>query len=98
MFADDSLPWKTVHPICDDIHDVRMAESFDADFSTNSKKDSMNLDSHLEASITTGLIENFKGASHFINDRPDPGQITSTFVWTGMSQEEYFQCFAQAGI
>ena len=90
MFADDSLPWKTVHPICDDIHDVRMAESFDADFSTNSKKDSMNLDSHLEASITAGLIENFKGASHFINDRPDPGQITSTFVWTGMSQEEYF--------
>ena len=70
-----------------------MAESHDADFSINSKKDSMNLDCHLEASIMADLIEDFKGASNFINDRPVSGQVTSTFVWTGLSEEEYYDDF-----
>ena len=87
------MPWKTKQPMRDYSNEVRVAESFDADFSVNSKKDSMNLDCHLEASVMAGLIEDYKGASNFINDRPDPGQVTCTFVWTAKSLEEYYQDF-----
>ena len=45
--------------------------------------DNMDLDNHLLASTMCGLVSDFKGASNFINDKPDPSQVTLSYNWTG---------------
>ena len=56
--------------------------SAEAEFSNKIKTDNMDLDNHLLASTMCGLIGDFKGASKFINDKPDPSQVTITCNWT----------------
>ena len=53
-----------------------------AEFSNKIKTESMDLDNHLLASTLCGLICDIKGASNFINDKPDPSQVTLTCNWT----------------
>ncbi len=93
--TDDSWPWKSTDALSkqtyDFNHEVRVAESSDANFATNSKSHSMDFDSHLEASVVGGLIEDYNGASYFLDDRPKPSQITVTFAWTGKTKEEYYE-------
>ena len=54
----------------------------EAEFSNKTQTDKMDLDNHLLASTTCGLICDFNGASNFINDKPDTSQVTLTCNWT----------------
>ena len=54
----------------------------EAEFSNKIITDKMDLDNHLLASTTCGLISDFNGASNFINDKPDTSQVTLTCSWT----------------
>ena len=49
----------------------------------------MGIDHHLNMSITSGLINDFHGASNFINDEPDPGQVAYTFIIRAKVREEH---------
>jgi hypothetical protein len=46
--------------------------------SSSRKWELMDLDEHHQASIVAGLIENYRGASNFVNDISDPSQATVT--------------------
>ena len=92
--SDDSLPWKT-----EDAYSLRrvgyqtedrLALSDDAEFVSNDKKESMNLDEHTMASVMFGVVNTCNGASNFYNHKPDPRRVTVTLVWRGMSREEYY--------
>ena len=56
--------------------------SAEAEFSNKTKTDNMDLDNHLLASTMCGLVSDLNGASKFINDKPDPSQVTLTCNWT----------------
>nr|CAH0108576.1 unnamed protein product [Daphnia galeata] len=50
------------------------------------------LDEHLQVSIVTGLIENeYRGASNYLNDRPDKQQITWTILFRAKTRKEMFK-------
>jgi hypothetical protein len=50
------------------------------------------LDEHLQVSIVTGLIENeYRGASNYLIDRPDPQQITWTILFRAKTRKEMFK-------
>jgi hypothetical protein len=48
----------------------------------------MGLDDHLQASIVTGLINKFSGASNYLNDPSSPSQVTQTLVCRTKSRKE----------
>jgi hypothetical protein len=48
----------------------------------------MGLDDHLQASIVTGLITKFSGASNYLNDPSSPSQVTQTLVCRTKSRKE----------
>ena len=48
----------------------------------------MGLDDHLQTSIVAGLIDKFRGASHYINDQMNPSQATQTLVCRTKSRKE----------
>lgn len=50
---------------------------------------SIDLDYHLKMSIVSGLINEFHGASSYINDRPDPGQATVSLAIRTQTREEH---------
>ena len=54
----------------------------EAEFSNKIITGKIDLDNHLLASTMCGLISDFNGASKFINDKPDPSQVTLTCNWT----------------
>ena len=68
--------------------DVRTGWNTDAEFIENSKKDSLCLDNHLMASVITGLIEEYHGASNYLNHLPNPKEATVTIVCRSKSREE----------
>lgn len=48
----------------------------------------MGLDDHLQTSIVAGLIDKFRGASHYVNDQMNPSQATQTLVCRTKSRKE----------
>ncbi len=48
----------------------------------------MNLDEHLQASVAAGLIEKYRGASNYVNDRWNPAQATKTVRCRVQSKKE----------
>ena len=60
-----------------------------SDFNSNAK--SMGLDDQMMASMVTGLIEDYKGASNFINYHSNPEDATLTFIWSAISWEESYK-------
>ena len=86
-FTDASMVWKPsiFHAIpvtCKDYKSEWMECNAEAKFSNKIKTEPMDLDNHLLASTMCGLISDFNGASNFINDKPDPNQITLACSWT----------------
>ena len=47
------------------------------------------LDMHLQASVMAGLIDKFRGASHYINDPTNPMQITKTLIYRMKERKEH---------
>ena len=52
------------------------------------KWDHMGLDGHLKASTVAGLIDKYKGASKYLNNRLNPGQVTLTLVCRIVARKE----------
>ncbi len=93
-YTDDSQSWKskdsTKLVARNKDYDYRLMLSEEAEFNSIGKWNTLRLDNHLKASVTAGLIEDLKGASCFVNDRPDPRKVTLTIVWTYKTREEFY--------
>ena len=79
------MSWKptTSTPVSRVSHfESKWMQCSEAEFSNKIITEKMNLDNHLLASTTCGLICDFNGASNFINDKPDTSQVTLTCNWT----------------
>jgi hypothetical protein len=63
---------------------------FDSESSTSQKwEHMMGIDEHLQASILSGVIDKFRGASNYLNDRPQkPAPATCTLVCRVKSRKD----------
>ena len=48
----------------------------------------MDLDKHLAVSVVAGLIDNYVGASNYLNERPNPSQANQTLICRAKTKEE----------
>ncbi len=47
---------------------------------SNKWEEHMNLDEHMQASVLAGFIDDYRGASKYLEDRWKPNNITRTLV------------------
>ena len=73
------------------VFESKWTQCSEEEFSNKVNTESMDLDNHLLASTMCGLVSDFKGASNFINDKPEPSQVTLTCNWTGKLWLENFK-------
>ena len=73
------------------VFESKWTQCSEEEFSNKVNTESMDLDNHLLASTMCGLVSDFKGASNFINDKPDTSQVTLTCNWTGKLWLESFK-------
>ncbi len=66
---------------------LRLLSDQHSEFMINNKWDLMCLDNHLQVSVMSGIIDQFHGASNYVNERQDPELITQTFTLRAKSRD-----------
>ena len=51
----------------------------------------MGLDNHLKMSVTVGLIDNYSGASNYLNNQPNSWEVSQTLFCKVQSRKEFIQ-------
>ncbi len=68
--------------------DLRIVGKEQSDYLISNKQDLIGLDKHLQVSVMASLFHEYLGASNYVNDNPDPSNVSQHFVCRIISREE----------